>query len=67
MTDDELLTLAKDENAWETLHELCLDRSIAERLLHCLKSREPQMAYEANLWRGVVREIHPDLVAGQNS
>ena len=65
MTDDELLKLATDENAWETLHELCLDRSIAERLLHGLERRGPQMAYEANLWRGVVGEIHPDLVDGQ--
>jgi len=61
MTDDQLINLAKVEAGWEALHQLCLDATIAERLAKVLEQHPPDMAYEAAVWAGVLRDMHPGL------
>jgi hypothetical protein len=63
MTDDELLHLALHggEDGWQELHELCLTRTMAERLAKVLERSTHQEIDVAAAWANVLQELHPGL------
>lgn len=63
MTDDKLLAMALsgDENEWEELHRLCLDRPIAERLGRALARTTKEANDVADAWARVLEGLHPGL------
>lgn len=62
ISSSQLLEMALGtEDRWEELHELCLDRGIAEQLAHALEAEAHSAMYHAAVWAGVLTEIHPGL------
>lgn len=63
MSGDELLKLALGgkQEEWDKLHQLCLDRSSADRLRQALEKGTHQGDDTAAAWASVLQELHPGL------